>query len=206
MGIHDVTRSGVDKAMLEHDRLGEEKFLDFYKFGRAQTYFVLFEGKAYSSKAILGVGHKYSGDGWQQLGPYDFHGGPETLNCLKKLGFTEFTDDPDQAEGYVEGERQKREVWFFTRNPKLMGEAKAFHGVICQACGFDFKAVYGSRGEGYIECHHRDPLAEQGGIAQSTLVSNVAVLCSNCHRMIHRNRKAISVEELKTIIDAARGT
>jgi hypothetical protein len=204
MGIDNVTARGVTKALVEHDRLGEEEFLRRYGFGRAKTHFVRVDGKAYSSKAVLGVGHKYSGAGWVPLRSDDFHGGEQTLTCLRKLGFTEFTSDPNEAEAYVEGERQRRETLFFTRNPKLVRAAKSHHGVMCQACGFDFAAIYGSWSDGYIECHHLEPLAERDGVAGNTSVSEVAVLCSNCHRMVHRRRPALSLEELKTLIESTR--
>jgi 5-methylcytosine-specific restriction enzyme A len=132
-------------------------------------------------------------------------GGKQTVNRLRELGFTEFTSDGDQADAYVEGERQSRGTTFFARNAQLVREAKAHHGTFCQTCGFDFGAVYGSLGVGYIECHHLKPSAEQDGNAQEVTVSDVAVLCSNCHRMIHRRRPVISVEKFKrAIIETAK--
>ena len=196
MPIEDVTRDGVVEAMAEHDLLGEEEFLHSYGFRQARNHFVLFNGKAYSSKAVLGVGHKYSGAGWLPLRWDEFYGGAPTVNRLRALGFTEFTSDPDQADAYVEGERQSRETTFFTRNAQLARDARAYHGTICQTCGFDFGAVYGELGAGYIECHHLNPLGEQGGNAQEVTVREVAVLCSNCHRIIHHRRPALSIELL----------
>ncbi|MFE4059810.1 HNH endonuclease [Streptomyces sp. NPDC059096] len=54
----------------------------------------------------------------------------------------------------------------------------------CEACGFDFEVVYGDRGAGYIECHHVVPLHEAG--EGRTKLSDLALICANCHRMIHR--------------------
>ncbi|WP_406467977.1 HNH endonuclease [Streptomyces sp. NBC_01594] len=54
----------------------------------------------------------------------------------------------------------------------------------CEACGFDFEATYGPRGAGYIECHHVVPLHEAG--EGRTKLSDLALICANCHRMIHR--------------------
>lgn len=69
----------------------------------------------------------------------------------------------------------------------------------CEACGFDFKEIYGQIGTGYIECHHRKPLSELGTETQTTL-DDLALVCSNCHRMIHRQLNTISVETLRGII------
>jgi predicted HNH restriction endonuclease len=44
-------------------------------------------------------------------------------------------------------------------------------------------------------------LGEQDGNPHKVTVHEVAVLCSNCHRMIHHRRPAISIAELKTIIE-----
>ncbi|TOJ45308.1 hypothetical protein CGI38_15855 [Vibrio parahaemolyticus] len=69
----------------------------------------------------------------------------------------------------------------------------------CEACDFNFADVYGERGEDYIECHHQNPLSESEG--QKTKLEDLALLCSNCHRIIHRSRPWISVSRLKEIIN-----
>ena len=102
---------------------------------------------------------------------------------------------------YEEGRRANRETSFFTRNSALTRDAKALYGYVCQVCGFDFKVTYGDLGNNYIECHHLNPLAERDAhdIVASTL-SDVTVLCSNCHRMAHRRKPVIGVTELKKLI------
>jgi 5-methylcytosine-specific restriction protein A len=69
----------------------------------------------------------------------------------------------------------------------------------CEACDFNFAEVYGERGEDYIECHHHNPLSESEG--QKTKLEDLALLCANCHRIIHRSRPWISVSQLKEIIN-----
>ncbi|MFE7559987.1 HNH endonuclease [Kitasatospora sp. NPDC057500] len=56
--------------------------------------------------------------------------------------------------------------------------------VACEICDFDFEQAYGARGAGYIECHHIVPLHVAG--ESRTNLSDLALICSNCHRMIHR--------------------
>jgi hypothetical protein len=51
-------------------------------------------------------------------------------------------------------------------------------------CGFDFEAVYGELGAGFAEVHHLRPLAQMDGPVETTL-DDLAVVCANCHRMIH---------------------
>lgn len=65
----------------------------------------------------------------------------------------------------------------------------------CEACNFDFEAFYGPLGSGFIEAHHRVPLASTQNQRTSTL-SDLAALCANCHRIIHRNLD-MSVTDLR---------
>ena len=71
----------------------------------------------------------------------------------------------------------------------------------CEVCGFDFEEVYGKLGAGYIEVHHKKPVSE--GERITDLNNDLVMLCSNCHRMIHRGRDhMITPEELGRIICA----
>ncbi len=69
----------------------------------------------------------------------------------------------------------------------------------CEVCGFDFFAVYGELGQGFAECHHRKALCDlEAGV--NTRLSDLAIVCSNCHRMLHRARPWLTVEELAEIV------
>ncbi|MEU7872805.1 HNH endonuclease [Dactylosporangium sp. NPDC049140] len=72
----------------------------------------------------------------------------------------------------------------------------------CEACGFDFHRTYGPRGKDYIECHHRTPLGVTG--RTRTRLADLALICSNCHRMIHRTRDWLTVEQLACLVDNNR--
>ncbi|MFJ3733634.1 HNH endonuclease [[Kitasatospora] papulosa] len=80
------------------------------------------------------------------------------------------------------------------------------HGgtLACEACGFDFEAVYGDRGTGYVECHHVVPLHEAG--EGRTKLSDLALICANCHRMIHRRAPWPTPAELKATIEERRAS
>lgn len=69
----------------------------------------------------------------------------------------------------------------------------------CEACTFDFFQKYGQLGHKYIECHHRTPLSEFSSSTTTTL-KDLALVCSNCHRMLHRKVDTLSVEGLKIIL------
>ena len=105
---------------------------------------------------------------------------------------------------YAEGRRQERETYFFTRNPRLIKEAKKIHGYRCQACSFKFKDKYGKFGQNFIECHHENVLSERPeqdwNNDVKTSINDVKVLCSNCHRMIHHKRPALTFQELLRLL------
>lgn len=69
----------------------------------------------------------------------------------------------------------------------------------CEACGFDFSHSYGSWACNFCEIHHRLALAESASERTMTL-GDLAVLCSNCHRVIHRVDPMPTVEQLASHI------
>jgi len=70
---------------------------------------------------------------------------------------------------------------------------------LCEACEFDFNVKYGELGFKYIECHHRTPLSEFSSTTKTGL-QDLALVCSNCHRMLHRKLDSLSVEGLRNMI------
>ena len=69
----------------------------------------------------------------------------------------------------------------------------------CEACGFDFNATYGAHGTGFIEVHHVLPLHTLKP-GSRTRLQDLAVLCANCHRMVHAKSKWLSLLELKELL------
>jgi hypothetical protein len=69
----------------------------------------------------------------------------------------------------------------------------------CEVCGFDFSATYGSLGDDFCEVHHLTPLSASRNTVTTTL-ADLAVLCSNCHRIIHRSEPMLSVAELSEVV------
>lgn len=69
----------------------------------------------------------------------------------------------------------------------------------CEACGFDFEQIYGERGKWFIECHHTKAVSELTQ-NQKTKLSDLVLVCSNCHRMIHRMKPWLSLSALKELL------
>lgn len=109
-------------------------------------------------------------------------------------------DEPGMREA-EEGRVLTRVHRYRERNRTIVEERKKLalktHGCLaCEACGFDFSTVYGDAGAGLIDVHHTKPvhtLAE----GEKTRLEDLALLCSNCHRVIHSSRKWLSVEQVR---------
>ena len=81
-----VAEHHVRRAVAEYDRLGQDEFLAHYGFGRATAYLLIVDGKAYDSKAILGVAYRLATG--KPMGPHDFSGGVHgAAGVLRRLGF-----------------------------------------------------------------------------------------------------------------------
>jgi 5-methylcytosine-specific restriction protein A len=116
-----------------------------------------------------------------------------------------FTIEESPGEYYTEGKARTRLVNTHERNPRLRTEAVRIHGTHCQVCEFSFAEFYGPLGEGFIEIHHLRPVADYEGEVVVDPTQDMAALCANCHRMIHRNPDhPLSIEELRYIIRVKR--
>jgi 5-methylcytosine-specific restriction protein A len=65
-------------------------------------------------------------------------------------------------------------------------------------CAFDFEAAYGGRGREYIEVHHTLPLHASG--ETKTKLSDLVLLCANCHRMVHRSAPWLTPDALRALL------
>ncbi len=66
----------------------------------------------------------------------------------------------------------------------------------CEVCSFDFRVRYGELGKGFCEVHHKIPLSKVKE-ETTTKLEDLAIVCSNCHRIIHRKKSLLSIGELK---------
>lgn len=83
------------------------------------------------------------------------------------------------------------------RKAKLAVVLEATGALACEVCGFDFADRYGETGRGFAECHHIRPLA--AGVRETRL-EDLAVVCANCHRMVHLPSVPIDLEVLRGML------
>ena len=69
--------------------------------------------------------------------------------------------------------------------------------------GFDFSTTYGLLGKGFCEVHHLSPLSASDESVTTTF-ADLAVVCSNCHRILHRSDPMLSIAELAVVVRHGR--
>lgn len=103
-----------------------------------------------------------------------------------------------------EGGQKRRLHLVRERNQTVVRAAKKLalqrDGILrCEVCHFCFSDVYGPHGDGFVEAHHRVPVSKLKP-GSRTRVCDIALLCANCHRMIHRGDRTLSVDELRSVL------
>ncbi|HEY7974942.1 MAG TPA: HNH endonuclease [Ktedonobacterales bacterium] len=116
-------------------------------------------------------------------------------------------DSPPDEQGRAEWRKVLRTHLAYERSQALVQQAKkrfkATHGrLYCEVCAFDFSKAYGDLGEGYIEAHHTKPISELNS-GDLTYISDLVMVCANCHRMIHRRRPWLRPDELRQLLATA---
>ncbi len=118
-------------------------------------------------------------------------------------------EDDNSKIGEAEGEtiRAHRKFEYRSRDYHIVKKKKKKSEYICECCRFDFPKTYG---EEYIECHHIKPLADYSKMGEKARWDNLAALCSNCHRMIHRllvrnkekykDKYSLSMDDLRDMV------
>lgn len=96
----------------------------------------------------------------------------------------------------LEGGGEYREVLWRYRNRGIINEKKSNSDYTCEICEFNFSGVYGAIGNEYIVIHHLDPIGSREH-ATMTRLEDLALVCDNCHRMLHRKSPPYTPEELK---------
>jgi 5-methylcytosine-specific restriction endonuclease McrA len=118
---------------------------------------------------------------------------PEATLLEQEASLTEETAREGQPM-VVQHVRRERSRRLRSKKVEAAGERPS-----CEACGFEFERVYGERGRGFIECHHLIPVSELDP-ATPTRLEDLALLCANCHRMVHVSRPWLGIDELTHLL------
>jgi hypothetical protein len=130
-----------------------------------------------------------------------------TGECLLVRGEKPVEPTVQQADDEVYGFEGTRRLAFIlhrTRESRLrlakLKETKQINNgrLICEVpnCGFEFSTKYGELGDGYAQVHHKRPLSDAPDEGMNVRMSELAVVCANCHVMIHRGGECRPIEGL----------
>jgi broad specificity phosphatase PhoE len=128
---------------------------------------------------------------------------PDFLHDVHDAPFAE--DVRDVAS--VEGRRRLITHFRIERQRSIVDAAKAAWAradpwLRCEVCGFSAEATYGTA---YVEAHHRTPLGDLDGRTTTTTIADLACVCANCHRALHREPNLLLDELAARVRDRALG-
>ncbi|WP_419176220.1 HNH endonuclease [Desulfosediminicola sp.] len=202
---HNLSDQHYMSAADQVDRRGVPK-------GRCSVHYdLLLEGKRYPPKYIISLAAKFaSGDEY----PSDNFNAVEAKNYFIRRGYTiidrrleaeETIVNEDDESASPEGRKTFRIHRKLERDGTIPKKAKvkrlAETGKLeCDVCSLNFQEIYGSIGTGFIEAHHKIPVSKLDG-NEKTKISDLALVCSNCHRMLHRANPPLTIKSLKKKIN-----
>jgi hypothetical protein len=83
---NEVSRDDVVRALAEYDQLGAQQFFAEHGYAPTTTYELIWEGRHYPPKAILGTAYEFATG--QRLASADFEGGKSgAVKVLGGMGF-----------------------------------------------------------------------------------------------------------------------
>ncbi|HAS8547654.1 TPA: hypothetical protein ACGUVO_004557 [Vibrio vulnificus] len=207
-----TSKSSVIKAIEECERLGIDTFLTKYGYKPSRSYFLLYQGAEYPSKAIVGVAFKYEHSG-TPLGASEFSGGEATVKrLLERLGFQVITRSVDEqpehlaeevSGNYWEGNVTQIIVNKYERSRAARKACIEIHGTACIACKTDLGKLYGKEYEGFIHVHHTKLISSLAKEYKVNPKEDLVPICPNCHAIIHFSNKPLSIKELKAKLSKA---
>lgn len=201
----DLTYSLFKKAIETIDNSGVPHHRTSYR------YYLIFEGREYPPKFVISTAYKIkTGSEWH---PSQFNA-VEAKNYFINKGYVvkvkksgkvlaevKLEDEEltfsEGREKYALHKKYERDV----NASKIVKEKRLKENgdLKCEVCGFSFLETYGELGSGFIEAHHKIPVSKLGNNGR-TRIEDIALVCSNCHKIIHRTKPILSVDKLKKIV------
>lgn len=177
---------------------------------RFRRYALVLNGERYPLKYIISLANRYSGGGEH---PYGRFNAVEAKNYFLARGYEIWDRQAgskvliaaeDDESKYPEGRKRYKLHRQLERDSSITRKAKAKRleetgKLECEVCAIDFFRKYGELGRGFIEAHHTRPVSGLDG-SERTKLADIALVCPNCHHMLHRGALLLTIAELKTII------
>jgi 5-methylcytosine-specific restriction enzyme A len=111
-----------------------------------------------------------------------------------------YPDELDPGQEYFEGALKSVRVNAYERDPRARAACLKHWGAHCCVCDLHFERRYGNLGKNFIHVHHIQPLAR--GLRRHKVhpVKDLRPVCPNCHAMLHRPKKLMTIEKLKALL------
>lgn len=156
--------------------------------------YVVFESKAdYESSSHLSIGKQIS------VRKPGISGIPGYVRVARVDPAPRVDVDIHDAEA---AEGQQRLVLHLQRERSrsvVSAKKKQATSLNCEVCGFSFARAYGDLAADYCEVHHLLPLS---AIEQptKTRMKDLAILCANCHRVVHLRNPPYSLDDVRSMV------
>lgn len=164
---------------------------------------------SFQSEGKVGLSHGAAGDEhvWKEFSDRKddlSRAAAEIRRLVLQPELQRFLPDEGQQEA-EEGRLISAQHFRRERDPKIaaakrrqvLAEGKP---LMCECCGLVFHDRYGEHGRDFIEVHHTVPLHTYDKGGGTTRLKDLALVCANCHRMIHRKSSWLSVDQLRELI------
>ncbi len=179
--------------------------------GRASRHYdLILNGKSYPPKYIISLANRFAhGNDLPaekfnavEAKEYFLRSGYKVLDRRRQA--RKFVASQDEESAFPEGRECFKKHRHLERDNVITRKAKerrlaALGRLECDVCGFNFQSTYGDLGRGFIEAHHLTPVAKLKGKTK-TKITEFGLVCSNCHRMLHRGPALLSIAVLKRVI------
>lgn len=184
-GRNDDKFSQKVRNLKSHDRLEKDGVAE-YENG---TYHITDLGRQFVDK-FGGVDESFSLQGFSE---------PEKKNALQPTVEFVFVEEGQPSRVGASVKRRSRRLRQYAFGHYSDDDGK----IRCCACDWEGTEAYGDVAKGLIEMHHTKPISVSGAVRKplAAAVKDIAPLCPNCHRIVHRNRNEVMpIEVLREIL------
>lgn len=101
--------------------------------------------------------------------------------------------------------RQHRRIERDSNHSKIV---KKLQGTRCKGCDVDPVEIYGDIASGMVDAHHLTPLSklQDGETVEFDPLTDFAILCPSCHRVMHRMKNPGDLDGLRRLINNIKST
>jgi hypothetical protein len=129
---------------------------------------------------------------------------PAVRERRRRYGFA-FPEELLTGDKFPEGASRQVLVNTYERSAAARKQCIDHYGVVCTACGIDFRTAYGEEAAGFIHVHHLRALSEVNASYEVDPVADLRPVCPNCHAVIHLRTPPYKLEEVVDLLRNAPG-